>query len=367
MTCASCAMRVERALGAQPGVENATVNFAGARARVRASAGTDPEALRAAIRKIGYDLTLANPADHSRASYLHGEEERTQWRRFIVAAVLSAPALVLAMLGHTFRWSEWAQFILVTPVVLWAGAQFHGVAWKLARHRSANMDTLISVGSLAAYLWSVWALLDNGDVFFETAGIIVTLITLGRALEARAKGQASRALTSLLELRPTVARIRTADGERTVSVDSLLPGDVMVIRPGEKIPTDGEIIEGFSTLDESMLTGESIPVEKGVGTTVFGATVNQHGQVVVRATKIGEETALAGIIKLVEEAQAGKAPVQRLADRVSAVFVPLVILIALGTLVAWLTLGHPAAEAVRAAVAVLIIACPCALGLATPT
>ena len=371
MTCASCAVRVERALSSQPGVDQASVNFASGRARVRADAGVDVTALREAVQKIGYDLKDSDPADHSHAGHMHDDNEGLQWRRFLVAAVLSAPSLFLAMAGHSSQWSRWLQFALVTPVVLWVGAQFHVVAWKQARHRQANMDTLISVGSLAAYLWSVWALFTHGDVFFETAAIIVTLITLGRAFEARAKGRASRALVSLLELRPDEARIRVRSGdtweERTVAADTLLPGDLMVIRPGERVPTDGEIVEGQSAFDESMFTGESIPVEKGVGASIWGATVNQNGLLVARATEVGEDTALARIVSLVEEAQAGKAPVQRLADRVSAIFVPIVILIALATLTIWLILGNGTAEAVRAAVAVLIIACPCALGLATPT
>ena len=371
MTCASCAVRVERALSSHPEVDQASVNFASGRARVRAHSGIDVAAVRAAVQQIGYDLKVADAADHSHSSHMHDDNEGRQWRRFFVASALSAPLLILAMAGHAAEWSRWLQLALATPVVLWVGAQFHVVAWKQARHRQANMDTLISVGSLAAYAWSVWALFNHGDVFFETAAIIVTLITLGRALEARAKGRASRALVSLLELRPDYARIRGKAGdiweERDVAVDSLLPGDLMVVRPGERIPTDGTIVEGQSALDESMFTGESIPVEKGEGEAVLGATVNQNGLLVVKATAVGEDTALARIVSLVEEAQAGKAPVQRLADRVSAIFVPIVILIAIGTLIAWLLLGNAATEAVRAAVAVLIIACPCALGLATPT
>lgn len=367
MTCASCAVRVERTLAAQPGVTAATVNFAGARARVKTEGDANPEALAAAVDKIGYQITVADPADHDHTSRALGVEERTQWHRFLVAAALTLPLLIMAMTGMDLPASHWIQFALATPVVLWAGQQFHRMAWKLLVLRQANMDTLISVGSLAAYLWSVWALFTGDDIFFETAAVIVTLITLGRAFEARARGQASRALTSLLELRPGEARLRTNDGDRLVDVEAVLPGDLMVIHPGEGIPTDGEIVEGNSTFDESMLTGESLPVEKGPGNKVFGATVNQHGVILVRATSVGEDTALAGIISLVEAAQANKAPVQKLADRISSVFVPVVMVIALGTLLVWWGLGNPVAEAVRAAVAVLIIACPCALGLATPT
>jgi heavy metal translocating P-type ATPase len=371
MTCASCAVRVERALSSHPEIDQASVNFASGKARVRAHPGIDVAGVRAAVQQIGYDLKVADAADHTHASHMHDDNEGLQWRRFFVAAALSAPLLFLVMAGHSADWSRWLQLVLATPVVLWVGAQFHVMAWKQARHLQANMDTLISVGSLAAFAWSVWALFTHNDVFFETAAIIVTLITLGRALEARAKGRASRALVSLLELRPHQARIRVKTGdtweEREAAVDSLLPGDFMVVRPGERIPTDGIIVEGQSALDESMFTGESIPVEKGEGEAVLGATVNQNGLLVVKATAVGEDTALARIVSLVEEAQAGKAPVQRLADRVSAIFVPIVILIAIGTLTVWLLFGNAATEAVRAAVAVLIIACPCALGLATPT
>jgi heavy metal translocating P-type ATPase len=367
MTCASCAVRIERVLSRQPGVEAATVNFAGARARVRATNAVDRTTLINAVKKIGYDLALADPASHSTATDRYTVEEKLQWRRFVVSAALSLPTAALAMTTDMALWSQWVQLILVTPVVFWAGWQFHRVAWKQALSRTATMDTLISLGSVAAYGWSVWALFNRGDVFFETAGIIITLITLGRAFEARAKGRASQAVTSLLSLGAREARIRGAQGDRLFPTEQVLPGDVLVVLPGEKIPTDGMIIEGRSSVDESMLTGESTGVEKQVGDDVFGATVNQEGMVLIRATKVGEETALSQIVRMVEAAQEGKAPVQRLADRISAVFVPVVILLAAGTLLIWLWTGNSAAEAVRASVAVLIIACPCALGLATPT
>lgn len=367
MTCASCAVRIERVLSKQAGVEIATVNFAGGRARIRAIADIDPTELVAAVKKIGYGLSVADPATHSTVTDRYGAEEKAQWRRFVVAAVLSIPAMALSMTADMAEWSSWVQLFLVTPVVFWAGWQFHRVAWKHLLARTATMDTLISLGSLAAYGWSVWALFNHGDVFFETAGIIITLITLGRAFEARAKGRASRAVTSLLELGAREARVRTNGIQRMIPIEQVLPGDVLVVLPGEKVPTDGVIVEGSSAVDESMLTGESTPVEKGAGDEVFGATVNQQGMVLVRATKVGEETALSHIVRLVEAAQEGKAPVQRLADRISGFFVPLVIVIAVGTLVVWLLMGNSSAEGFRAAIAVLIIACPCALGLATPT
>ena len=367
MTCASCAVRIERVLAGQPGVDNASVNFAGGRARVRASSDTDPINLRAAVQRIGYDLSLADTAHPSGVSDRYAAEAKAQWKRFWIAATLSLPAMALGMTAGMSGWSLWVQALLTTPVVLVVGAPFHRMAWKQARAGSAGMDTLISLGSLTAYGWSWWAIFNHGEVFFETAAIIITLITLGRAFEAKAKGSAARSVTALLELGARQARIRTHDGDTSVAIDQVLPGDILIVRPGEKVPTDGTIIEGNSSFDESMLTGESVAVTRGVGQEVFGATVNQEGLVAVRATRVGEETALFQIVRLVEEAQAGKAPIQRLADQISAVFVPAVILIAAATLVAWLTIDGDLADAVRAAVAVLIIACPCALGLATPT
>jgi cation-transporting ATPase V len=367
MTCASCAVRVERVLSRQPGVDNASVNFAGGRARVRASANTDPADLRAAVQKIGYDIAPTDAGQPSGVADRYSADAATQWRRFWLAAALSLPAMVLGMTIGMSGWSLWAQALLTTPVILLIGAPFHRTAFKQALVGTAGMDTLISLGSLTAFGWSWWAMFNHQDVFFETAAIIVTLITLGRAFEAKAKGRAARSVTALLELGAREARIRTGDGESNVAIDLVMPGDIMVVRPGEKVPTDGIILEGSSSFDESMLTGESVAIAKGVGQEVYGATVNQQGLVAVRATKVGEETALFQIVRLVEDAQAGKAPVQRLADRISGIFVPVVILIALATLIAWMIIDGDLAEAVRAAVAVLIIACPCALGLATPT
>ena len=225
-------------------------------------------------------------------------------------------------------------------VVFWLGWQFHSVAFRQARSFAANMDTLISLGSLAAYFYSIWALSAEQPVFFETSGMIITLITLGRAFEARAKGRASEAVHRLLALGAKEARIQVDDGEKTIPIDRVVPGDFMIVLPGEKIPTDGRIEEGQSSLDESMLTGESLPVDKRPGDEVFGATVNQEGRLIVRATAVGADTALAGIVRMVEQAQASKAPTQRLADRVSGVFVPVVILIATATTIVWLGLGN---------------------------
>ena len=324
-------------------------------------------ALRAAVQKIGYDISPTASVQPSAIANRYSADAATQWRRFWLAAALSLPAMVLGMTVEMSEWSMWVQALLTTPVVLFIGTPFHRIAWKQARVGTAGMDTLISLGSLTAYGWSWWAMFNHQDVFFETAAIIITLITLGRAFEAKAKGRAARSVTALLELGAREARIRTDAGEINVPIDQVLPGDVLIVRPGEKVPTDGTILEGSSSFDESMLTGESLAIAKGVGQEVYGATVNQQGLIAVRATRVGEETALSQIVRLVEEAQSGKAPVQRLADRISAVFVPVVILVALATFAVWTIIDGDLAEAVRASVAVLIIACPCALGLATPT
>jgi cation-transporting ATPase V/Cu+-exporting ATPase len=367
MTCATCAVRIERVLGRQDGVEAASVNLAGATALVRVDDQADLDALQAAVSKLGYTISPhAGEQPRDMAEHYQGDA-RSQWRLFWIAAGLTFPAIVLSMFGPDATWNPIAQGILVTPVVLWCGWQFHSAALRQARHWSANMDTLISLGSLSAYLYSLWALWNGEHVFFETAGVIITLIVLGRSLEARAKGRASTAVHRLLELGATEARIRSEHGDQMVPIGKIIPGDLMIVLPGEKIPTDGVVEEGASSVEEAMLTGESLPVDKRPGDTVYGATVNQAGRLEVRATAVGSDTVLAGIVRMVQEAQGSKAPIQRLADRVSAVFVPVVILIALVTTAVWLLLGNEPSSAVQAGVAVLIIACPCALGLATPT
>jgi len=368
MTCATCAVRIERVLGRQEGVENAVVSLAGASALVQVNEDADLDSLAASVAKIGYSISPHESGEQGRDLMDHyHDNEDAQWRRFWIAAALTAPAMLLAAFGPEAFWNRALQGVLVTPVVTWGGWQFHRVAYKQARSFSANMDTLISMGSIAAYVYSIFALFADLAVFFEISGVIVTLITLGRALEARAKGRASTAVHRLVELGAREARVLADGAERSVPIDEVLPGDVMLVFPGEKIPTDGVIEFGASSIDESMLTGESLPVDKRVGDSVFGATVNQVGMIHVRATAVGAETALAGIVRMVEQAQNSKAPIQRLADRVSSIFVPVVILISIVTTVIWLALGNEVPESVRAGVAVLIIACPCALGLATPT
>ncbi|HEX7145131.1 MAG TPA: copper-translocating P-type ATPase, partial [Gaiellaceae bacterium] len=288
----------------------------------------------------------------------------------LVSAALGTALILLAMVPPLqFRGWEWVAFALATPIVLWAGLPFHRAAVRNARHLTATMDTLVSLGTLAAWTWSVVVLVAglNADVYFEVAGVITTLILLGRFLEARARRRSGAAIRALLELGAKEARLLRDGVEVLVPVDQLQVGDTFVVRPGEKVATDGVVVEGDSAVDQSMLTGESMPVEVDPGAKLAGATINTYGRLVVRVTKVGAETALAQIARLVAEAQSGKAPIQRLVDRISGVFVPVVLVIALGTLAGWLAVGGNAGDAFTAAVAVLIIACPCALGLATPT
>jgi P-type Cu+ transporter len=364
MTCASCVNRIERKLNKLDGVE-ATVNFATEQATVLYDPSLSVDHLVEAVEAAGY---RARPADHGHQH--HDEPANLLRRRLAVAVGLTAPLAALAMIQPLqFAGWEWTALLLATPVVFWSGIGFHRAALQSARHLAATMDTLISIGTLAAYLWSAVVLVGGieADSYFEVAAIITTLVILGRYLEARAKRRSSEAIRTLVELGAKEARILRAGVELSVPIEEVVPGDLMVVRPGEKIPTDGIVVEGESALDQSLLTGESVPVEVGPGSDVAGATINTFGRLVVRATKVGADTALAQIARLVEAAQSGKAPVQRLADRVSAVFVPVVIGISLATLAGWLLLGASASAAFTAAVAVLIIACPCALGLATPT
>lgn len=377
MTCASCAARIERKLNKLEGVE-ATVNFATEQATVHCDASVDVERLVATVESAGYGAHPAKTADESweahdssaREHDHHDEPQAVLRRRLAVAIALTVPVALLAM-APPLRFSgwEWFALLLSTPVVFYSGIGFHRAAVKNARHFAASMDTLISLGTLAAWLWSMVVLVGglDTDTYFEVAAVVTTLILLGRYLEARAKGRSSEAIRKLLELGAKDARVISDGAEILVPVSELEVGDHLVVRPGEKIATDGVVVEGESAIDQSMLTGESVPVEVEVGSDVAGATLNTYGRLVVKATKIGADTALAQIARLVDATQSGKAPVQRLADRVSAVFVPVVILLSLLTLGGWLAFGASAATAFTAAVSVLIIACPCALGLATPT
>jgi copper-transporting P-type ATPase V len=372
MTCASCAARVERTLAGQPGVERAAVNFATGRARVTLDpAAVTVDELAAAVEEIGYGL--APVVDDAEAAQADEEatEQRGWLRRVLVAWPLGVAVLVLSLAYMDEPWARWGALALATPVQFWAGWPFLAGAAARARDRTANMDTLIAVGTLAAYLFSVWQVVVGGphaEHYFDTSALIIAFLLLGRYLEARAKGRASSAIRALLELGAKQARLVGGDGTETlVPVERVAVGDVLRVRPGEKIPVDGRVIAGASAVDESMLTGESVPVDKGPGDTVAGATLNAQGVMTVEATAVGADTALAQIVRLVAEAQGGKAPVQRLADRISAVFVPIVLAAAAATFGGWWLLAGDATGGLVAAVAVLIVACPCALGLATPT
>ena len=364
MTCASCAARIEKRLNRLDGVE-ATVNYA----TEVASVSFDPslvafDDLVQAVEVAGYHAAL--PAAGASAD----DATAAVSRRLKVAVALTVPLVVLTMVSPLrFPGWEWVALVLSTPVVLWAGRPFHQAAVRNARHGAVTMDTLVSIGTLAAWGWSVVVLAASldADTYFEVGAVITTLILVGRFLEARARRSSGEAIRALVELGARQASVLRDGVEVLVAVEDLRVGDVFVVRPGEKIATDGVVEEGFSAVDQSMLTGEPVPVEVGPGDTVAGATVNASGRIAVRATRVGADTALAQIARMVAEAQAGKAPIQRLVDRVSAVFVPIVLVTALATLAAWLLAGGTVSEAFTAAVAVLIIACPCALGLATPT
>ena len=376
MTCASCAVRIERVLGKQDGVETANVNFAGQEARATITADADLEALRAAVAKIGYDIHEIDPEDDDRnMTERYDAEAKYQLRNVSGAAALTLPLVLLAWFGPSALWAEWLQFAITTIVVFYFGAQFHKATWKQVKSMSPAMDTLISTGTLSAWLFSTYVLLSDtfttvgteGDLFFETAAVIISLILLGRYFEARAKGQASNAIAKLAELGAKQARVIRNGEEVLVDPIELAPGEIVVVLPGEKVPADGVVVAGRSGVDESMLTGESVSVTKEPGANVFGATVNQQGRLEIEVTEVGPNTALSQIMKLVADAQATKAPVQKLADRISGVFVPIVITIALIVFVIWMIVTGDISRSMSSAVAVLIIACPCALGLATPT
>ncbi|WP_433385827.1 heavy metal translocating P-type ATPase [Actinoplanes sp. CA-142083] len=377
MTCASCAGRIEKKLNRLDGV-TATVNYATEKARATVPSSLSAQDLIAVVQKTGYTAAekiapVAQTSDPLRD-------------RLLISVALSVPVIVLAMVpALQFDYWQWLSLVLAAPVVVYGGWPFHRAAFVNLRHGAASMDTLVSVGTLAAFGWSVWALFlgdagmpgmthpfsltarDGDAIYLEAAAGVTTFLLAGRYLEARAKRRAGDALRSLLELGAKTVTVLREGHEQQISASGLRVGDLFLVRPGEKVATDGVVVDGVSALDLSLLTGESVPAEVRPGDPVTGATVNTGGRLTVRATKVGADTQLAQMAKLVEEAQTGKAAVQRLADRISAVFVPVVIALAIGTLGFWLGTGHDTTEAFTAAVAVLIIACPCALGLATPT
>ena len=363
MSCSACAARIQETLDGLDGVEAAVVNFATGRATIVHEPGITDDALASTIEDLGYGVL----ADDSEVDDADTARERDLLRRLVVAAVLTVPAVLLSMVpGLRFDGWDWIVAGLTTPVIFWSGWTFHRAAIVNARHRTTTMDTLVSMGSTASWIWSAVVLvaaIDGGHVYFETGAVIVTLILLGKWLEHRAKRRSGDAIRALADLGVGTALLE--DG-RELPVEALEVGMRFRVRPGEKIATDGMVVDGHSAVDMSMITGEPVPVEVGPGDEVIGATVNANGSLLVEATRIGAETALAQIIELVDRAQGSRAEVQRLADRVARVFVPLAIAVAVVTLGAWFALGGSADDAFTASVAVLIIACPCALGLATP-
>ncbi len=379
MTCAACVAAVEKTLKGLYGVSNATVNLAAEKASVEyIPTIVNFEDFRKAVADAGYSAEMIREDYADREREAREREFLDIRKKFLISAVLTALVIAGSMLSIPFLSRQSILFLLSTPVQFWAGMRFHRAAWSAIRHRTTNMNTLITVGTFAAYIYSVIATFTPGfflrgdivpGVYYDTSCAIITLILLGRMLEARAKGRTSEAIKSLMRLQPKTARVLRDGVEKELMIDEVTTGDIVVMRPGERIPVDGEISEGYSTVDESMLTGESLPVEKSAGDKVFGGTINKAGSFRLKATKVGKETALGHIIRLVEEAQGSKAPIQRLADKTASIFVPVVISLAVATFVIWYLLGPKPSFTISLMnfIAVLIIACPCSLGLATPT
>ncbi|MDQ3812642.1 MAG: heavy metal translocating P-type ATPase, partial [Armatimonadota bacterium] len=413
MHCAACANRIEKALNKAEGVSEASVNFATTRATVRYDPQVaDVNALRETVRKAGYDALIpqdqTEPGERDTATSEEAKDAELEAReaeysrqktKFLIALALTVPVAFLAMAGHlipalkpilNFSGRHWVELVLTTPVLFWAGREFFTGAWNAARHRAADMNTLVAVGTLSAYLYSIvatvapqWfevatshsttqhaAVTTHADVYYEVAAIIITLILMGRLLEARARSQTSGAIRALMGLQPRTARVERDGQEQDIPIEQVQVGDIILVRPGEKVPVDGEVVDGSSTVDESMLTGEPMPVQKKPGEAVIGATLNKTGAFRMRATKVGKDTVLQQIVRLVQEAQGSKAPIQRLADVIAGYFVPVVICIAIATFVVWFDVAPDEKRLTMALltfVSVLIIACPCALGLATPT
>ncbi|GIP39015.1 copper-translocating P-type ATPase [Paenibacillus sp. J31TS4] len=388
MTCAACANRIEKGLSKVPGVTNATVNFALETARVEYSPGeVSVTELQDKVKRLGYRALLKQEKGKGAQDH-RARELRTHKRKLLISAILSFP-LLWSMVGH-FSFTSWIytpelfmnpwfQLLLATPVQFYIGKPFYVGAYKALRNGSANMDVLVSLGTSAAYFYSLYLTIDwaragadphhGPSLYYETSAVLITLVLMGKLFEALAKGRTSEAIKSLMGLQAKTALVVRDGQELTVPVEEVLTGDIVLVRPGDKVPVDGIVLEGISSVDESMLTGESLPVEKKAGDTVIGATINKNGMLRIQATKVGKETALAQIIKVVEEAQGSKAPIQRVADVISGIFVPIVVGIAVVTFLVWYFLVVPGefAEALEKAIAVLVIACPCALGLATPT
>lgn len=386
MTCAACAMKIEKALNKMDGVTTATVNFAMETAHVEfQSSDVKPEDMLHRIEKLGYKAILKQEAGDP--AELRKKELKLQKRKLLLSAILSFP-LLWAMVTHfsftSWIWmpdifmNPWFQLALATPVQFYVGKHFYVGAYNALRNKSANMDVLVALGTSAAYFYSLyltiqWATVGNAHhevaMYYETSAVLITLVILGKLFESLAKGRTSEAIKTLMGLQAKTAFVIRDGQEITIPIEQVILGDVVVVKPGGKVPVDGEVIEGSSAIDESMLTGESIPVEKKIGDSVIGATINKNGLLKVKATKVGRDTALAQIIKVVEEAQGSKAPIQRVADVISGIFVPIVVAIAIVAFLVWFFLVSSGdfAKSLEIAIAILVIACPCALGLATPT
>ena len=366
MTCAACVSRVEKVLARVPGVTEVSVNLATERAHVLTGAPADIPALVRAVEKAGYE---ASQVVESAPLPDTSADDRTDLIHLLAAAALSAP-LLIGMIVPALMLPAWAQWALATPVQVWLGWRFYVAGWKAARALSGNMDLLVALGTSAAYGLSVWNWLVAGhahDLYFESSAVLITFILFGKWLERRARRQTAAAIRALMRLRPDTARVLRDGAETDIPIDQVRPGDHVVVRPGERIPVDGVVTEGNAAIDASMLTGESLPVDTGPGARVAAGAIDTDGRLVIETKAVGAETMLARIVRMIEAAQASKAPVQRLADQVSAIFVPVVLVIALVTIGAWLLAGADGGHALLHAVAVLVIACPCALGLATPT
>ncbi len=387
MTCAACANRIEKGLAKLPGVTGVSVNFALESARVEFNPGTVSIGdMQSKVKQLGYQALVRQ--DDENAEARRAKETRKQLNKLILSAVLSLPLLWTMVAHFSFTsWiylpklfmEPWFQLLLATPVQFYVGKQFYVGAFKALRSGSANMDVLVALGTSAAYFYSLYLTIDwyvasgmqhhGPALYYETSAILITLVIMGKLLESRAKGRTSEAIKSLMGLQAKTALVVRDGQELTVPVEEVQMGDIVLVRPGDKIPVDGEVLEGVSSVDESMLTGESLPIEKRVGDSVIGATINKNGALRVKATRVGKDTALAQIIKVVEEAQGSKAPIQRVADVISGIFVPIVVGIAVVAFLVWYFFVAPGdfAEALEKAIAILVIACPCALGLATPT
>src|SRR5699024_2540401 len=385
MTCAACATKIEKVISKMAGVSHANVNFALETIAVTYNEKeVQPAEMTARVKKLGYEL---KPKEDGQEKIDHKQAEiRKQTQKFILSAILTFPLLWTMVVHFSFLsfiylpdifMNPWFQLVLATPVQFIVGAQFYKGAYTSLKNKSANMDVLVALGTSAAYFYSLYLSFEwmnagsvgEPELYFEAAAVIITLILLGKLFEVRAKGKTSQAIQKLLDLQAKTARILRNGQEQEIPIEEVLEGDILIVRPGEKIPVDGEIKTGESAIDESMLTGESIPIDKVPGDKVIGATINKNGSLQINATKVGKDTALAQIVKVVEEAQGSKADIQRLADRISGIFVPIVVLIAVATFLVWYFIVVPGdfRASLIPMISILVIACPCALGLATPT